>query len=190
MIFWQQARFIRLTGDRQVLVLVIASLLLPLITQAQEASLEKNQNGFKAVPLEVKLTALNPGTCIDSFVVLELELTNVGNEEITIDKSGLWDSFSFEYTQYDGTPGGGGGYSSYCSNCEREKEEVVLTPKMTYRNSHAYQLQEELFHHAGYYTISLDVPYNLTNALNRHINSNSVRFELYQCKPGLFEEQK
>jgi hypothetical protein len=130
---------------------------------------------FKGKPaLELKLSTLTPALCIDSELVLELEITNTGTEAVLINKARLWKYFSYGFSRPDGSGRGGG---SAEGNFGGRGEEVLLQPGMIYRSSHKFSLADEFFAEQGNYTLKTDLD---------SISSNSVEFELFQC--GMMKE--
>jgi hypothetical protein len=130
-------------------------------------------------PVNLELKVLNPTRCLGSAVGLELEIQNVGAEEIRIDRADLWASFSYGGPiAPDATSGRGGGESSGCDHCRGNY--LTLLPGVAYWDKHEFKFHE-FFSREGKYFISINLPYKSGNADSSLAQSNQVMVELYQC---------
>ena len=152
----------------RMISLVAIALFLSSAVQAQTSSPEPVENKRPA-PFELKLSTTTTMLCIGNSIELELELTNVSQEPVEIDKLRLWDSFFYSHSRPDGS-GRNGGSSTNCGHCGKEK--ITLAPGANYRDKHTFSLDYDFFQEAGTYTIEVDYD---------QISSNSVEFELYEC---------
>ena len=137
-------------------------------------------------PLKLKLSTLKSSLCLGSLVDLQLEIQNLGAEEIKIDKADLWASFSYYGgNDPDTTSGRGGGQSSGCDHCRGNY--LTLLPGVAYWDKHEFE-PNDVFDHAGRYFISTSLPYTIGNTDRPSEGSNDVGFELFQC--GRVEDSK
>lgn len=146
------------------------------------AGTRHQQNGDvtrEKAPLSLKLKVLNLTRCLGSSIDLELEMQNVGAEEIRIDRADLWASFSYGGPiAPDATSGRGGGESSGCDHCRGNF--LTLLPGVAYWDKHEFKLHE-FFNQEGKYSISINLPYKSGNEDSSLAQSNQVMVELYQC---------
>ena len=146
------------------------------------AGTRHQQNGDvtrEKAPLNLKLYVLNLTRCLGSSVDLELEIQNVGTEEIRIDRADLWASFSYAGPiAPDATSGRGGGESRVCGDCRGNY--LTLLPGVAYWDKHEFKFHE-FFSREGKYFISINLPYKSGNADSSLAQSNQVMVELYQC---------
>ena len=161
-------------------LLVVFTLLISIGVQAQtEDDLPGSAPEESRPSLELKLSTITPVQCIDSPLVLELEITNISQEEVLIDKSALWRNFSYSF---DATDGSGKGGAIGISHCGEGGEKITLSPGMTYWTTHVFPLAFDFFQLAGAYSL-------MTNFDSIH--SNDVKFELYDCgTPQKIEDQQ
>lgn len=161
----------------QLILLSTLTLLLSMTVQAQGTSQDKSQEQTKT-SMELKLNTMTTAICIGSPLMLELELTNVSQEDISISQKVMWSNFSYSYYPMSGS-GRSGGMSSV--NTAREVK-VRLQPGMSYRSTYEFPLDSDFFQDPGNYSLKTKV---------NSIFSNEVKFELYDCgKPKEVEEQK
>jgi hypothetical protein len=154
----------------------------------------KGQNGRqppegapKIAPLKLKLSTLKSSLCLGSSIDLQLEIQNVGAEEIKIDKADLWASFSYYGGVDPGTTSGrGGGQSSGCDHCRGNY--LTLLPGVAYWDKHEFKRNDDFFDHAGRYFISTSLPYKIGSTDRPSEGSNDVEFELFQC--GRIQDSK
>jgi hypothetical protein len=145
-------------------------------------SQQPNEGAAKEnAPLKLKLSTLKSSLCLGSSVDLQLEIQNVGLEEIKIDKADLWASFSY----YGGndpetTYGRGGGQQiSGCAHCRGNY--LTLLPGVAYWDKHEFKPNDDFFDHAGRYFISTSLQYKIGSTDRPSEGSNDVAFELSQC---------
>ena len=175
----QQNRFASLIRGRRAVIfqLIVAALLLPLGVQAQAPSQSEDRGDEKtAPPLELKLSTTTPALYAGSCLVLELEVTNTGKQEVRINKRDLWMQFTYGYYAADGS-GNGGGQSSSCEQCPSEY--ILLSPGISYRSGHCFDLTDEFFRAAGEYGIATSIHYDIAGQSGDSVDSNRVHFNIY-----------
>lgn len=182
-------RYLKIKKCWQMILLVLITGLASIAAYAQSATPEERKKMYAqwleqdvslsyTPRLNMKLTTLTPLLCIDSPLVLELEITNISEEEVPINKSDIWKSFSYAYDRTDDS--GSGGRMGGNKGGGRE-ERIVLTPGMSYRSKHEFSLAFDFFQEPGNYTLKTEIDLD---------DSNEVKFELYQCGiPKRVEEQ-
>ena len=161
-----------------ILLLAFAVLLGAMPVKAQKQSAEEIKAKESKPALELKLSTLTPSLCIDSELVLEMEITNAGTEAVKINKAGLWKYFSYGFSG-PGVGGRGGGSAEGSSG--GKAEEVLLQPGMIYRSSHKFSLVDEFFAEQGNYTLKTSLGSS---------DSNKIEFELFQCSMSKEVEDK
>lgn len=175
----QACRYVSAIRSRRAVLLVAAALLFQAVVYAQETpprNEREEEPGKQASPLEVRLSTPTPTLYAGSCLMLEMVLTNKGEEEIKIIEGELWKHYSYSYSAQDGS-GKGGGEGSACFGCSTEK--VSLGSGMTYRSSHCFNLDNEFFRNAGDYEITTSIRYELSGKSGHGASSNSTRFEIY-----------
>ena len=134
-------------------------------TLVQSAQQDKPQSD-----LRMTLSSKSLMLCLGSSLPLDLEIANLGDREVKIDKVDLWNRFSYGFSGRDGS-GRGGGRGSSCNHCRGNY--VVLQPGGRYESSFEFPL-DDFFKDAGEYTLKMTYEQLLTNELT---------FELYDCNP-------
>jgi hypothetical protein len=131
----------------------------------------QTETGKKTDALELKLSAQVTTLCLGSSIGLEMELKNVGQETLKIDKYDLWRSYLYSKSKYSADSSGrAGGESSVCDECRGDF--VVLYPGETFWTSHKFSLGGEFFREAVRYNIGVKI---------NSARSNRVIFELVDC---------
>lgn len=155
---------------KPVFLLAIVSFITSFV-YAQDVSKGKEET---KPSLELKLTNITPSLCIDSPLLLELEVTNISDDEVVVDISKLWSQFSYS-TAFVADQGGRGGNMSgglgIGSSLVREQN-TVLHPGTSIHSSHEFSLAFDFFQNSGAYTLMTQI---------NSVLSNEVRFELYDC---------
>lgn len=121
--------------------------------------------------LQMTVSTTTMMLCLGSSLPLELEIANQGNQEVKLDKSDLWNRFSYSFSRTDGS-GRSGGMASSCSHCRGHY--VVLKPGGRYESSLEYPLDVPFFKDPGNYSIKMNY---------EQISTNELSFELYDCNP-------
>ena len=174
------SRYVWAVKSGQAVLLVAATLLLQAVVYAQSTTSEKEieeDSGKPESPLEIKLSTPTPTLYAGSCLMLEMVLTNKGQEEISIPERFLWMLFSYSYAAKDGS-GRGGGQGSACFGCSDES--VSLAAGTTYRSSYCFDLNNEFFRNTGEYEIKTIIRYKLAGKSgNDEASSNSTSFEIY-----------
>ena len=151
-------------GRHVILIAIFA--LVSLAVHAQDASgreVELNPS------LQLQLTTVTPSICISSPLSLELNVTNISREVVTVDTSKLWSQFSYVFAGFaDQARSGALGVGT----SRMHEEMTILYPGMTYQSFHEFPLEFEFFHPSGEYRLSTQI---------NSIFSNEVRFELNDC---------
>ena len=154
----------------QLILLIIFASLLSITALAQDESEAKS-------PLEIKLTARTTAFCVGSPLVLELEVTNNGQKDVSINKSHVWKDFSYAYSARNRERSGG-----TMTRDENGGGNFILHPAETYRSTYEFALPSDFFQTAGAYRLTTHIDF---------IYSNEVTFELFDCGvPQEVKEQK
>ena len=163
-------------GSIPALVLAVG---MSLAAYAQNMEPERHEGPAKSAALKLTLTAVESSVCSNRPLLLELQIENVGQEEIKIDKADLWSSFSYGYLERDSDRlmGRGGGMGTSCSHC-REKY-ISLLPGTAAWEKHEFKLHE-FFQDAGDYSLSTRVPYKIGDK-ELDVESNEIEFEVRSC---------
>jgi hypothetical protein len=143
---------------------------------AQSASKREEETKPK---LELILTTITPSLCVDSPLLLELEVKNISDDDVIVDMSKLWSQFSYAtaFVAVQGARSGGLGIGT--SQMQEQKE--VLLPRTSFHSSHEFSFAFTFFQESGHYTLM--TRFNSTF-------SNKVIFELYDCgKTQKIEDQ-
>lgn len=120
--------------------------------------------------LRMTLSSTSLMLCLGSQLPLDLEITNLGNREVKIDKADLWNRFAYGFSGRDGS-GRGGGRGSSCNHCRGNY--VVLPPGGRYESSFEFPL-DDFFKDSGEYNIKMTYD---------QVSTNELAFELYDCNP-------
>ena len=143
-------------------------------TQAQEARV----NG-SLTPIELKLKATSDKACVDSFVPLELKVTNNANSDMEIRELDLFRNYDIEFTTDDGSRGPGAGLllaPGTKSEEERLRNEIhILKPDESYTTTFIFSL-------SGRRAFPKPGRYSLKTYYKQLAASNSVSFEIINCK--------
>jgi hypothetical protein len=135
------------------------------VAQAQTDS-EKKKDA-----LELKLSTLKTTLCAGTSIDLELEIKNISQEVVKIDKADLWTQYSYSKSYPDGNgTGRAGGLASNCGDCHGNF--ITLFPDETYWTTYKFSLSGEFFSEAAKYHIATSVNSNTSNKLD---------FELIDC---------
>jgi hypothetical protein len=128
-------------------------------------------------PLELRLTAQATAFCVGTPLMLELEVTNDGQNDVSINRGRVWKEFSYGYSAPKGKSRSGGMgmlTDSVAGN-------FMLKTGASYRTTFEFPLTSDFFQEAGTYTLKTSLT---------HLFSNEVTFELYDCgKPQEVKEQ-
>ena len=121
-------------------------------------------------PIELKLSATSLMMCVGSSLPLELELTNRGAQDFSVDKFDIWNQFNYAFLG-EREAGRGGGMGSSCYDCRPDL--IVVGQDQMYKSSFNFDLKRDFFQDAGKYHIKLTIA---------AVASNQVEFELFSCQ--------
>jgi hypothetical protein len=77
---------------RRTILLITLTLYLSIAAYARDASQIKDALKMEKPPLEFKLIALTPTACIGDPLKLRLEVTNIGQETLKLNRAYFWDT--------------------------------------------------------------------------------------------------
>ena len=156
---------------------VLCLMLFSFTVTAQPASQRgRSGKGDDARP-EAQLTANTPGICLNSALALVLEITNAGQQEIRVNKSDLWNRFTYT------SPGSElSGSSISCGFRDDSPQNwVTLAPGAKYFDTFLYMTEQSYFKAAGTYRISTSFSYYIGDKPAGTIKSSEAEFEIYDC---------
>lgn len=146
---------------------LVAVALIAMLTVGIRAKAQQDESISR--DLDLRLSTTTMALCVGSSLPMELEITNLSNQEKKIDKVDLWSSFGYGFSRADGS-GRGGGTGSSCSHCRGNY--IALKPAGSYQSSYSYSLDNDFFHEPGGYTIKMNFG---------QLSTNELSFELYDC---------
>lgn len=118
--------------------------------------------------LELKLSAPMTTLCAGVSIDLELNIKNLSQEVVKINKADLWSEYFYSQINPDGSGRTGG--TTSCYNCG--KDILTLYPGDSYWEAHKFPLESAFFRRIGKYGISTSI---------NSVTSNDVEFELTDC---------
>jgi hypothetical protein len=161
------------------------------VTLAMLASVAPAQVRAPITQPELKLTlsTKNWTRCLGSYLMLELQVENIGRAPAHIDPADLWSYFAFAFRGQDaGGPQplrmGGSGRGSSGGPAKYLSIEPGLSQTFSFRHS----LNKGFFDEAGKYTINISIPYYGPGDREFVVDSNDVEFELSDC--GVIRESE
>lgn len=143
------------------------------VAQAQTDSEKKDA-------LELKLSAPNTTLCVGTSIDLELEIKNISQEVVKIDKADLWDSYYFFHSNADGSKQMRGQTSRHLDEGPYYGDFMVLYPGETYWGTHKVLLENEFLRKAVKYSMDTLIEAYRSKSIDT-IYSNEVDFELIDC---------
>jgi hypothetical protein len=171
-------KFLKTRCWQWILLLVSLSLFLSIAAYAQDDSQIKDALRMERPPLKYKLIALTPTFCVGVPLKLRLEISNVGQETIKLNRAYFWaSSFLFPAAQ-SGNKNEGELFFDYWPRTE-DDDIIFLPPGRTYI-AHTYWpfYGEDANFGAGDYTLELI-----------HYGFHKVRFKIRDCELKELKEE-
>ena len=153
-------------------ILLMSALVLPLATLAQDVSQIKDALRLKKPPLKVELRALTPTACIGAPLKLRIEVTNVGQETLRVNRAYFWNNSSEYPTSPEGEKEDKSRFLSIAWPFSRSEDIFLLAPGETYIAHTYWWLDEET---------TKSKPDNYTLELKTYGTLNKVQFDLREC---------
>jgi hypothetical protein len=154
---------------------LLASLMLFLSVAAgaQEGSQNRGDSSAKKPSLEFKLIALTPTVCVGVPLKLRLEVTNVGQETVKLNKAYFWNVYAVSPTTPESEKSDKEVFLTYIWPRSTSEDIFFLAPGKTYIDHTYWSLEEKSTQlGAGNYTLET----------GHYGSSNKLQFEIHDCE--------
>ena len=148
------------------------ALFLPIASYAQDVSQNKDASNAKKPVLEVKLRMLTPTVCVGTPLKLRLEVTNVGQEVVKLNRAYFWNNYSMFLTSSESSDKDKERFFTHVWPRSTSEDILFLAPGKTYVAHTYWQLNEEWKSEPGNYTLEI-----ITHGI-----LNKAQFELHDCE--------
>jgi hypothetical protein len=182
------SRSIRARNWQRVILLVSIALFLPIVAYAQDES-QKDVPQTKKAYLKFKLILLTPTVCVGVPLKLRLEVSNVGQETVELNRAYFWELYSWYPVTPEGEDKGRGEIIVWIWPRSTSEDIISLAPGKTYI-AHSYWSFDDEVRKAGRWSLadegSKPEPGNYSLKVK---TSNRVQFELHDCRQKELKEQ-
>ena len=168
-------------GSVNKLRLILASIVTvgASLTVYGQVAAERDEQADKREAVRLTLSTLESSICANRPLSLKLQIENVGQAEIKIDRADLWSSFSYSYLTRDSDrlSGRGGGMGTGCSHCRGNY--ISLLPGTARWEKHEFNLNN-FFQDEGDYSLRTGLPFIIGDK-GFKVESNEIEFEVRPC---------